>query len=250
MFVLADLSSSFASRRTAGDDHDRVAAARREAAVADAALVRRFNGGDDAAFLEIMNRHRTRMFSIAFALLKNRADAEEIVQDTFLRAHRSLARFRGDASLGSWLHRIALNLSHSRYWYYFRRRCQVTFSLDRALGDDQHGTVSDLVATDDAGPARAAVMHEFAVLVADCIARLGPRQRQVLTLRNSLDHSYREIALELGITLYAVKSRMARARESLRVLLVEACPEFGPEARPAAWLEIGRLTGERGLICA
>lgn len=250
MIALADLSSSFAARRTTGDDHDRVTASRREAAVADAALVRRFNGGDDAAFLEIMNRYRARIFSIASALLKNRADADEIVQDTFIRAHRSLARFRGDASLGSWLHRIARNLSHSRYWYYFRRRCQVTFSLDGSFGDDQHGTVSDLVATDDAGPARAAVMHEFAVLVADCIARLPPRQRQVLTLHNSLDHSYHEIAQELGITLYAVKSRMARARESLRLQLVEACPEFGPQARPTAWLEIGRTDGERGLICA
>jgi RNA polymerase sigma-70 factor (ECF subfamily) len=79
-------------------------------------LVRRFNAGDDTAFVEIVARYRGRMFSVAFAMLRNRAATEEIAQDTFIRA---LARFRGDASLATWLHRIALNLAPNRYYRAF-----------------------------------------------------------------------------------------------------------------------------------
>src|ERR1044071_139270 len=72
----------------------------RQEALHDAALVRRFNeDGDDSAFVEITMRYREKMYAVAFALLKNRADAEEIAQDTFIRAHRGLANFRGESAL-------------------------------------------------------------------------------------------------------------------------------------------------------
>jgi RNA polymerase sigma-70 factor (ECF subfamily) len=103
-------------------------------ALYDADLVRRFNSGDESAFGEIMTRHKTRIFAAAIALLRNHADAEEITQDTFVRAHRGLARFRGDSSVATWLHRIAVNLARNRYWYFFRRRRHATLSLDAALG--------------------------------------------------------------------------------------------------------------------
>src|ERR1700677_3557304 len=76
----------------------------------DAKLVNRFNSGDEDAFVEIMARYRSKVSAIAFSHLRNHADAEEITQDTFIRAHRGLARFRGDSSLATWLHRIAFNL--------------------------------------------------------------------------------------------------------------------------------------------
>ena len=88
--------------------------------ILDVDLVQRFNGGDESAFEEIMNRHKTRIFAAAMALLRNHADAEEITQDTFVRAHRGLAAFRGDSSLATWLHRIAVNLARNRYWYFFQ----------------------------------------------------------------------------------------------------------------------------------
>src|ERR1041385_5360198 len=79
------------------------AATSQQEAEHDAELVRRFNSGDEAAFVEIMSRYREKIFSVALALLRNRADAEEIAQDTFIRAHRGLNRFRGDSSLATWL---------------------------------------------------------------------------------------------------------------------------------------------------
>src|SRR5882724_443790 len=118
----------------------------------DALLVHRFNEGDESAFVEIMSRYRNKIFSIAFGLLRNRADAEEITQDTFIRAHRGLSRFRGDSSLVTWLHRIAVNLARNRYWYFFRRRRSVSLSLDHTIGENADGTFADLIATDTPDP--------------------------------------------------------------------------------------------------
>jgi RNA polymerase sigma-70 factor (ECF subfamily) len=194
----------------------------------DAALVQRFNAGDESAFIEIMNRYRGKTFSIALALLRNRADAEEITQDTFIRAHRGLARFRGDSSLATWLHRIAVNLARNRYWYFFRRRRQDSLSLDHTIGEDSEGTFADLIAADTRDPAQESVCSEFAALVSTCMEKLDQRHREILTLRNVLNLPYEDIAQSLRINVGTVKSRIARARENLRALIAEMCPEFEP----------------------
>lgn len=216
----------------------------------DAKLVHEFNAGQESAFVEIMTRYREKIFSVALALLRNRADAEEIAQDTFIRAHRGLARFRGDSSLATWLHRIAVNLARNRYWYFFRRRRHATLSLDCALSDDSEATFADLVATDAPNPAREAATDEFSALVATCMEKLDARHREILTLRNLLNHSYDEIAQSLGINVGTVKSRIARARGNLRALLVEACPEFSPDAAPADWFEPARPAGRLEVAAA
>ncbi len=236
--------------RSRADRSDRAIASRREAQH-DAGLVRRFTAGDEAAFDEIVARHRGRMFAVGLAVLRNHADAEEVAQDTFIRAHRGLARFRGDASLATWLHRIALNLARNRYSYYVRRHRHATVSLDSPLRANERGTFAELAATDAAGPARDAAAEEFSRLVDACMHRLGDGPRTILVLRNSLNHSYGEIARELGIGVGTVKSRIARARENLRALLAEACPEFGPEARPEAWFgPIRPPAGGIEILCA
>ena len=216
----------------------------------DFALVRRFNSGDESAFVEIMTRYREKIFAIALSLLRNHADAEEIAQDTFVRAHRGLARFRGDSSLATWLHRIAVNLARNRYWYFFRRRRHATLSLDCTLNADSTATLADLIADEVADPAHEAVTSEFAALIAACMEKLEPRHREILTLRNVLHRSYDEIAVTLGISVGTVKSRIARARQNLRTLLAEACPEFSPDAEPAAWFERSRETGRLAAACA
>lgn len=196
-------------------------------ALLDAELVRRFNGGDDSAFGEIMSRHKTRIFSAAMALLRNHADAEEITQDTFVRAYRALARFRGDSSLSTWLHRIAVNLARNRYWYSFRRRRHATFSLDCPLGEDSSATVSDLFASADPDPSQELAKAEFSELVASGMEKLDRSHREILLLRSARDLPYEEIARRLRVKPGTVKSRIARAREQLRAHLAEACPEFG-----------------------
>lgn len=199
----------------------------------DALLVQRFNAGDESAFDEIVMRYRDRIFSIAISLLRNRADAEEITQDALVRAYRGLARFRGDSSLATWIHRITVNLARNRYWYFFRRRRQDSLSLEHALGGDDSGSLADVIATDEANPAQLAVRDEFADRLGEAMARLEAPQREILTLRNVRALSYEEIADELQINVGTVKSRIARARDQLRALLAETYPEFAASANGA-----------------
>jgi len=201
----------------------------------DQSLVQRYVGGDESAFVEIMERYRTKIFTVTLSLLRNRADAEEITQDTFIRAHRGLAKFRGDSALSTWLYRIAVNLSRNRYWYFFRRRRQDSLSLDCALTEESAATFSDLIADGSQDPAQITVANEFCGLIDRCMALLDSRHREVLELRNVLNHSYEEIATDLNINVGTVKSRIARARENLRTLIAETCPEFAPGAPQSEW---------------
>jgi len=213
------------------------------ASTPDTELVQRFVSGDESAFVEIVRRYEAKILAIAQGLLHNIADAEEITQDTFVRAYRSLARFRGDSSLATWLHRIAVNLARNRYWYFFRRRRHATLSIDGPIGEERDATLADLIGSDAPDPARATSREEFASLVASCMEQLEPHHRDVLLLRNVHNLSYDEIAEKLGINVGTVKSRIARARESLRTRLAAACPEFEPDAVPSDWFEPSRPLG-------
>lgn len=227
-------------------EQERVKKSRGEADY-DESLVLRFNSGDETAFTEIVGRHRTRLFSVAFSRVWNRGDAEEIVQDAFIRAHRGLATFRRECSLSTWLHHVTLNLARNRYWYFRRRFRHATVSLDWPVGEDEASTIMDTVACSSAGPRRETVTREFTDLIAECMQRLDEPQRTILTLTHTL--GYGEIAEWLGINVGTVKSRIARARDRLHTLLTEACPEFADGTRPAAWLESTRVqSGATGTL--
>src|ERR1700733_12353283 len=182
-------------------------------AIVDAELVQKFLAGEEAAFIQIMTRYQAKIFAVANSLLHNHADAEEITQDTFIRAHRNLPRFRGDSSLATWLHRIAVNLARNRYWYFFRRRRHATLSLDCPIGEDGDAVLADLMPAESADPAQESSREEFTALVATCMEKLDVPHREILVLRNQQNLSYDEIAQKLGIDPGTVKSRIARARK-------------------------------------
>ncbi len=222
----------------------------REAAY-DVTLIKRFHTGDDAAFEEIMQRYHAKIFTLANNLLRNTADAEEIAQDTFIRAHRGLENFRGDSSLATWLYRIALNLARNRYWYFFRRRRQDTISLERPIGEENDSTFSDFIASESHTPVQETVTQEFSDLVAACMEKLDPRHREILNMRNVLNLPYDDIARAVGINVGTVKSRIARARENLRKLLVVAAPEYSSNTEPGEFFETARTTyGCHTIACA
>jgi RNA polymerase sigma-70 factor (ECF subfamily) len=208
-----------------GDRIDRAAISRQEA-LHDGGLVRRFNDGDEGAFVEIIARHREKMFYLALSLVRNRPDAEEVAQDTFIRAYRNLARFRGDCALATWLHHIALNLARNRYVHMERRRQLATYSFDGAFSEDNQATLAHLIASEEPSPAREAENGEFSELVARCMERLGPAGREVLMQLNTLDRTYEEIARSLGVNVSTVKSRIKRARRSFRAQFAKTCPEY------------------------
>jgi RNA polymerase sigma-70 factor (ECF subfamily) len=193
----------------------------------DAALVQRFNNGDESAFTEIIKRYYSRIRALANQTLHNQADAEEVAQDTFIRAHRALANFRGDSSLATWLYCIGLNLARNRYWFYFRRRRQDTISIDRAVVEGSSVSLAGALSDGTGGPRSESMTSEFVELIAECMERLEASHREILTMRTIRNLSYEEIATSLGINVGTVKSRIARARERLRALLLQKAPEFG-----------------------
>jgi len=187
-----------------------------DAAYQDDLLIERIKNGDNAAYDDMVSRYWDRIFARVHHLLKNQQDAEEVTQDAFIRAHRGLENFRGDASFSTWLYQIATNLAHNRYWYWFRRKRDFSVSLDQPLAIDVDLTLENVMPSEGETPSQAAVTQEFVDRVAECMNHLGEKHREVLTLRNVQNMSYDAIARELDISVGTVKSRIARARDSLR----------------------------------
>ncbi len=187
-----------------------------ETIAADKLLVDRIKNGDDAAFEVIVNRYWDRIYARVLKLLRNHEDAEEVTQDAFLRAHRGLESFRGDASFSTWLFQIATNLAHNRYWYWWRRKRDVSLSLDQNLAEDSDSSLIDILPAEGEDPGEESVTNELARSVAECLPQLSRKHYEILDLRINRNFSYEEIAQKLSISVGTVKSRIARARESLK----------------------------------
>ena len=188
----------------------------------DRILVDRIKAGDEVAFNEMVGKYWDRIYSMVHQLLRNQQDAEEVTQDAFIRAHRGLENFRGDAAFSTWLYQIATNLARNRYWYWWRRKRDKTVSFDQPLGDDSDSaTLAEIIPAEVEAPDDITVTSEFTERVAASMEKLGKKHREILILRNVQNHSYEEIAGILGISVGTVKSRIARAREALRELLGE-----------------------------
>ncbi|MGK0239773.1 MAG: RNA polymerase sigma-70 factor (ECF subfamily) [Candidatus Pelagisphaera sp.] len=182
----------------------------------DKVLVARFKAGDEAAFEEMVSRYWDRIYAMVLKLLRNSQDAEEVTQDAFIRAHRGLEKFRGDSSFSTWLYQIATNLARNRYWYWWRRKRDKSISFDQVVGSESNTTLGEIFQADVATPQDIAVTNEFQERVSAAMELLNVKHREVLVLRNVRNLSYDEIATELQISIGTVKSRIARARESLR----------------------------------
>ncbi len=152
-------------------------------------------------------------------LLRNQQDAEEVTQDAFIRAHRGLVNFRGESAFSTWLYQIATNLARNRYWYWWRRKRDKTVSFDQPISDDSSTPLSEVFAAELETPEDATVTQELVDRIAVGMEKLSAKHREILILRNVKNLSYEEIAVILNISVGTVKSRIARARESLRETL-------------------------------
>ncbi len=182
-------------------------------------MLDRLKNGDDCAFGELVNTHWDKIYNRANSLLSNHQDAEEVAQDTFLRARKSIVNFRGECSLSTWLYHIATNLARNKHWYWWRRKRGESVSLDSQVGDDENTKLCDVIAGDDDTPAEETESNEFARTLPEAIASLPAKYGDVIKLRVARDLSYEEISAELGISVGTVKSRLSRAREYLRMEL-------------------------------
>jgi RNA polymerase sigma-70 factor (ECF subfamily) len=187
----------------------------------DRDLVDRFKSGDQTAFDEMVARYWDRIYSMVHQLLRNQQDAEEVTQDAFIRAHRGLSNFRGESAFSTWLYQIATNLARNRYWYWWRRKRDKSVSFDAPVSSENDMTLADIIPAEVESPDDITVNQEFVARIGHGMEKLSAKHREILVLRNIKNLSYEEIAAILGISVGTVKSRIARARESLRSKLGE-----------------------------
>lgn len=187
------------------------------AAAGDLALVARVRAGDEAAFELVMRRHNRRLFRIARSVLRNAAEAEDVVQETWLRAFVHLDRFDGSAGLSPWLGRIALNEALGR----LRRRGRVISLEDHPGSGEGDATMRRIesVGSEQPGPERLAGAAELRRLLESVIDALPDEFRTVFVLRAVEGMSVAETAEVLGLRPETVKTRFHRARARLREAL-------------------------------
>ena len=177
----------------------------REAEAGDAPrFLDRLRAGDAPAFEELVMTYQHRVFGVALRMLGNRAEAEEVAQEAFVRAHRALGDFRGDAKLSTWLYAITSRLCLNRLASGERRMAR--------QGEDA------LLRLSDAGPRPDAALErrELETALGRAIAELPEDRRIVVVLRDLEGLSYEEIAQVLELELGTVRSRLHRARADLK----------------------------------
>lgn len=186
-------------------------------AASDGELVRRFKEGDRGAFDQIVHRYKDRVYALCIRWMGDREVADEVAQDVFLALFKSLAGFRGDAQLSTWVYRVVINHCKNRRLYRRRRHLDHHEPIDPEPSED--GGPGRQLADD--GPGTDARLHatQAGSLLERGLAALDEDQRQIILLREMQDLSYEEISDLLGLPRGTVKSRLHRARLELAAIL-------------------------------
>ncbi len=187
----------------------------------DRSLVARARDGDFAAFEELVNRHERRVYTLSLSILRQTEDAEDVVQNTFLKVMDSLGKLRDDAAFGGWAKRIATN---DALQILRKRRGLPTISLDAATEPDEDGHIAnpEYIAEWRDNPAELAHKGEVRHLLGKAIDNLPERHRLVFIMRDVHGLSTRNTAEALSISEANAKVCLLRARLALREELTKA----------------------------
>ena len=178
----------------------------------EAQLVSAAKAGDTTAFEELVNRYERKIFRLGMNITQNREDAEDVMQDAFLKSYQNLDRFQGDSRFYTWLVRIAVNEALMK----LRKRRPNQVSLDEPLTDDGDDSVFREIEDWGPSPEKRFAQTELNEILNSVIAELDPIFRVVFLLRDVEGLSTEETGQILGISAAAVKSRLLRARLKLR----------------------------------
>jgi RNA polymerase sigma-70 factor (ECF subfamily) len=172
--------------------------------------------GDAMAYERLVAEHSSDVYALLFRLTSDAEEARDLTQETFLRAFQSLDRFRGDASLKTWMYRIAINQARNRWRWWKRRRRDATVSLDAT---DEYGTrplAATLASQNSPSPEQQTLAREREAQLREALGGLRRSYREAVILRDVEGFSYEEIAQTLQISIGTVKSRISRGRLELR----------------------------------
>lgn len=180
-------------------------------APADGDLIARTLEGDGGAFAILVERFQRKIFRVAFAIVRDEAEADTITQDTFVQAYTNLSRFEGRAGLETWLTRIAINRSRDS----LRRRRFVSFFSSRDDGDEEREVMLEPV-DERPDPERQLMSSQLRVAIQRAERRLSPQQKTIFRLRHHENLSLEEIADHLGLRAGTVRAHLFRAIHKVR----------------------------------
>ncbi len=183
----------------------------------EAALIQRCAARDEDACAELVSEHQRMVYQLSLNLLGDHNEALDLSQEVFLRVFRTISTFRGHSALRTWIYRIVVNQARNRQRWWRRHRSQQV-SLDEHIRD--HGELPEQ--SNGGSPDRLLGQKQLAERIRVALDHLPFDQRTALVLREIDGLSYEEIGYSLGIAVGTVKSRLARARESLRGQLRDA----------------------------
>ena len=181
----------------------------------DAALVSRAQSGETQAFEELVRRYRNDVYGLSYHFLRNREEAWDVSQEVFIKAYRSLSRFRGDAGIKTWLLRIAAN--HCKD--HFKKRRISTVSMDAMPTQDYFPTHSD--------PGKDLANVELGAAIQTALDSISPKHRIAFVLRELEGMSYKEMANVMNCSEGTVMSRLHHARKKLQTKLASMGYEEG-----------------------
>ncbi len=197
-----------------------------QAGIDESILLAQSREGDTTAFAELVRRYEGRIFRLAQHITQNREDAEDVLQETFMKAYEHLDQFKGDAKFYTWIVRIAVNQALMKLR---RRKTDQSVSLDEQIDTGEDTIVREIAAWDE-DPEQRFTREELHGILDRAIQSLDPPYRSVFVLRDIDELSTEETAEALGLSVPAVKSRLLRARLQLREKLTRFFKRKGDDA--------------------
>jgi len=182
-------------------------------------LAKLSRGGDRRAFAELVELYKDKIYHLGYRMLNQKQEAEDIVQETFLRVYMNLERYDENQKFSTWIYRIATNLCIDRL-----RKRKPSYSIDAEVTDGETTDWHALLASKDAGPDEELILSETQTNIREAIQTLPEKYKAVVVLRYLHDMSLQEIADVLNMPVTTIKTRVHRGREFLRKKLES---EFG-----------------------
>ena len=197
-----------------------------QAGADETTLVAQSREGDTAAFGELVRRYEGKIFRLAQHVTQNREDAEDVLQETFMKAYEHLDQFQGNSKFYTWIVRIAVNQALMKLR---RRKTDKSVSLDETIDTGEDTMVREIAAWDE-DPEQRFSRDELGGILDTAVQSLEPPYRSVFMLRDIDELSTEETAEALGLSVPAVKSRLLRARLQLREKLTRYFKRKGDDA--------------------